>query len=201
MTKPKLTLQKALPYILVIGGIIGLLCSFALSYDKLQLLQNPHFVPNCNINPIVSCGSVMSSHEGSIFGFPNSFIGLAAYGAFITIGMAMLAGAKFKRWFWLGLEIGTVLGIGFVHWLFYYSVYVIHALCPYCIVIWLVSIITFWYVTLYNIDQNHIRLSSKRTRQLYGWIRKHQLDLLLIWLLIIAGLILKHFWYYYGHYF
>lgn len=201
MTKIKLDLRAALPYILIIGGIIGLICSLTLTYDKFQIAQNPSFVPNCNLNPVISCGSVMSSREGSVFGFPNSLIGLAAYAVFITIGVAMLAGAKFKRWFWLGLEAGTIFGVGFVHWLFYNSVYTINALCPYCVVVWMVTISTFWYVTLYNIDQGHIKLPEGSWQKIYGWVRHHHLDLLLFWLLIIGALILKRFWYYYGHYF
>lgn len=197
ISKSKLTLAKALPWILIISGIIGIIGSFILTYDKLQLSANPNFVPNCNLNPIVSCGSVMSSSEGSVFGFPNSFIGLAAFAVFATIGVAMLAGAKFKRWFWLGLEGGSIFAVLFVHWLFYHSVYVINALCPYCISVWVVVITSFLYITFYNIDVGHITI-PKRFQKIYAWKRRHHIDLLVLWLLIIGGLILKHFWYYYG---
>jgi hypothetical protein len=64
--------------------------------------------------------------------------------------------------------------------------------------VWVVTITCFWYVTLYNIDQKHIKLPKGKAQQVYGWIRRHHLDILVLWLLIIAGLILKHFWYYYG---
>lgn len=198
ITKSNLTLAKALPWILIVVGIIGLIGSFVLTYDKLQLSANPNFVPNCNINPVVSCGSVMESKAGSAFGFPNSFIGLAAYAIFITIGMAMLAGAKFKRWFWLGLQGGSTFALLFVHWLFYHSVYVINALCPYCISVWVVTIASFLYITFYNVDQGYITI-PKKFQKIYAWKRRHHLDILVLWLLIIGGLILKHFWYYYGH--
>jgi hypothetical protein len=115
-----------------------------------------------------------------------------------VIGAAILAGAKFKRWFWLGLNAGLVFALGFVHWLFFESVYRIHSLCPWCMVVWVVSITSFWYVTLYNIDQKHIRLPKGKTKQIYAWVRRHHLDILILWFLIIAALILKHFWYYYG---
>src|SRR5882757_3410775 len=98
MARSRLTLPKALPYILVIGGIIGLISSFVISYDKIKLLENPSYQPSCNLNPIISCGSVMKSWQGSAFGFPNPWIGLVAFGVLITIGMSLLAGAKFKRW-------------------------------------------------------------------------------------------------------
>ena len=197
--KSNLTLAKTLPWILIISGIIGLIGSFVLTYDKLQIAANPNFVPNCNLNPIVSCGSVMSSSEGSVFGFPNSFMGLAAFAVFVTIGVAILAGAKFKRWFWLGLQAGLIFAVFFVHWLFYHSVYTINALCPYCISIWIVVITSFVYITFYNVDQGYINI-PKRFQKIYAWKRRHHLDILVAWMLIIAILILKHFWYYYGHY-
>jgi uncharacterized membrane protein len=192
------TLEKALPWLLVVCGVIGLACALIIMYDKVELLKNPAFRPNCDLNPIISCGSVMESKQANAFGFPNPFIGIVGFSVVITIGMALLAGAgKLKRWFWLGLQAGTIFGVGFIHWLFFQSVYRIHALCPYCMVVWIMAITLFLYVTLYNIQTGVIRLQG-------GWqkagffVRRHHLDIWLLWLLIIAGLILKHFWYYYG---
>ncbi len=200
MASKNLTLQKTLPYILLIGGIIGYICAFIIMFDKIKLFENPHYVPSCNLNPIISCGNVMQSKQANAFGFPNPFIGLGAFPVVGVIGGALLAGAKFKRWFWLGLQAGLVFAIGFVHWLFFESVYRIHSLCPWCMVVWVVSITTFWYVLLYSIDQKHIKLPAGWPKRLYPWIRRHHLDILVLWLIIIAVLILKHFWYYYGHY-
>ncbi len=103
------TLKKTLPYILIIGGIIGVLCAFALSQDKLRLASNPGVHLECSLNPVVSCGNTLKSAQGEAFGFPNPFLGLAGYAAVVTIGVAMLAGAKFKRWFWLVVEGRTAV--------------------------------------------------------------------------------------------
>lgn len=192
------TLKQTLPYILIIGGAIGYACAFIIMFDKVQLANNPHYTPSCNLNPIISCGSVMKSKQATAFGFPNPFLGLGGFPILLTVGAAMLAGAKFKRWFWLAVNAGTLFALGFVHWLFFESVYRIHALCPWCMVVWTVSITTFWYVTLYNIDNKNIRLPKGRAQRTYGFVRRHHLDILVLWFLIIAGLILKHFWYYYG---
>lgn len=189
--------DRFLPYLLIVGGVIGLISSFIISYDKIKLLENPSFQPDCNLNPIISCGSVMSSWQGSVFGFPNPWIGLVGFSILITIGMGILAGAQFKRWFWLGLQAGTIFGIGLVHWLFFESVYRIHALCPYCMAVWVVVITTFWYVLLYNVQKGHIKLPASG-QNIGTFIRKHHLDFLLVWLLIIFILIMKHFWYYFG---
>lgn len=192
------TVKKALPYILIICGIVGVYCSFVLSQDKIRLLENPSTSLSCSIDPILSCGNVISSDQGHAFGFPNPFLGLAGFAAIITIGVAIIAGGKFKRWFWLMLEVGLLFALGFVHWLFLQSVYNIGALCLYCMAVWTITITSFWYITLYNIDQKHIKLPKGKSQNIYAWVRRHHLDLLVLWLLIIAALILKHFWYYYG---
>lgn len=191
------TLSKAVPYILIIGGVIGLICSFIITQDKLKLAENPHFIPSCNLNPIISCGSVMSSKQGSLFGFPNPWIGLAAFAVLVTIGVGIFAGAKFKRWFWLGLEAGIVLGLLFAYWLLFESIYRIKALCPYCLTVDVVVITTFWYISLYNIQEGYIKLPG-RLIGLGDFARKHHLDILLFWFIILIAIILQHFWYYYG---
>ncbi len=199
MNFKKWTLKKAFPWLLVIAGSIGLICAFIIAFDEFKLLSNPHFQPSCDLNPVISCGSVMQSKQAHLTGAPNPFLGLMAFPVLITSGAIMLAGAKIKRWYLLGLNLGALVGIVFVHWLFFESVYRIHALCPYCIVVWVVTITTFWYTTLYNIQLGNLKLPAK----LVGtatFVRKHHLDILVLWLLVIAALILKQFWYYYGHY-
>ena len=199
--KSRLTLVKALPWILVIGGIVGLIASGILTYDHNKLAVDPNYIPSCNLNPIIACGTVVKSKQAEAFHFPNPYIGLVAFPMLIAAGMSLFAGGKFKRWWWLALNAGALFGLLFVHWLFYETVYRIHALCPYCMVVWAVTIPTFWYVTLYNIDNQYIRLPRGRAQVAYAWVRRHHLDLLVLWFLIIAGLILKHFWYYYGQHF
>lgn len=188
------TLEKALPWLLIICGCIGLIAAFIITIEKIHLLQDPSFSPSCDLNPIISCGSVMASDQSSAFGFPNPLIGLVAFPIVIMTGVLMRAGITFKRWYMLGLQAGTIFGLLFVHWLFFQSTYRINALCPYCIAVWIVTITTFWYVLLYNLQKGYIKVSKKMD----DFLKKHHLDILLVWFLVIAFLILKHFWYYFG---
>lgn len=190
-------LDKAFGYLLVIGGAIGLYASFALTMDKIELIKNPNFIPNCNINPIISCGSVIKTDQASAFGFPNPFIGLAAFAVLITIGVSLLSGVKYKAWIMKGLMLGSFLGVVFVHWLAFQSLYRINALCPWCMVVWTVTIATFWYSLLYNLRNGVITVTSKYQR-LVAFMQKHHLDILLSWYLIIFLLIMNRFWYYWS---
>ena len=199
MATSRWTLQKTLPYILLIGGIIGYICSFVIMFDKVQILKNPHYIPSCSLNPIVSCGSVMQSKQANVFGFPNPFIGLGAFPVIAVIGGAIFAGAKFKRWFWLGLGGGQILGLAFTYWLLFESVYRIKALCPFCLTIDVVTITTTWYLGFYLVDNRFIKLPKGKVQTAYKWVRQHHLDILLLWFIILIALILKHFWYYFGN--
>lgn len=201
MRLQNITIKKALPWILLIGGIIAVYCAFILSQDKIKLIQDPNTHLSCSLNPVIACGNVIKSKQGHAFGFPNPFLGLAGYAAVLTVGLAMLAGAKFKRWFWLLIEAGLLLATIFLGWLLFQSLYSIHALCPYCLTVDAVTLPMIWYVTLYNIDQKNIRLPKGKVQKAYGWVRRHHLDILVLAYILIIAWILQHFWYYYGRYF
>lgn len=189
------TLKQTLPYILLIGGAIGVLSAGILLVEKIQLLTHPDSRLACDLNPIVACGSVIDTPQASAFGFPNPIIGLVGFGVVAAIGAALLAGATFRRWFWLGLQVGVIFGIGFVTWLQFQSLYRIGALCPFCMVVWSVMIPIFWYTTLYNLREGHIRIGQKLQRASV-FLQRHHADILLLWYLVILGAILERFWYY-----
>jgi len=199
--KSKSNYQRTLPVVmgklLFVLGLIGFAASFTLSVEKVELIKNPNFTPICNISPLISCGSVMNTNQAEAFGFMNSFLGVAGFAVVTTIGAAILAGAIFKRWFWLGLQAGTVFGVGLISWLYYQSVFVIGALCPFCMVVWSVMIPIFWYVTLYNIRQKNIVLQGFWLK-LSDFAQKHHGDILLAWFAIGIVIILIRFWYYWS---
>lgn len=186
-------LQKALPYILVVCGIIGFIASFILTTEKFQQLQNANYVPPCNINAILSCGSVMKTQQASVFGFANSLIGIAGFAVIVTTGFAMIAGAKLKRWYWLGLNFGLLFAVGFVHWLAFETIYEIGALCIWCMVVWVVSIASFWYTTLQNLETEVIPVHGK-AKTVVAFLMKNHTTLLVVWYMLILGAIFQHFW-------
>ena len=97
-----------------------------------------------------------------MFGFPNPFIGLMAWPVVITIGVALLGGVRFPRWFWAGFNVGVAGALVFVGWLIAQSIYVLDVLCPWCMLTWAVTIPTFWAVTLYNLREGNIPGSGTR---------------------------------------
>ncbi|WP_141302687.1 vitamin K epoxide reductase family protein, partial [Streptomyces gardneri] len=102
--------SRAFSWLLVITGAAGLLASWVITIDKIKLLEDPNFTPGCSLNPIVSCGNIMKSEQAAVFGFPNPMLGLVTYAMVIAIGVGLLAGARYRRWYWLGLNAGTLFG-------------------------------------------------------------------------------------------
>ena len=182
-------------HFLVLTAIIGLVASFILTIEKIQLLKDPKVQLSCNFNPVVSCGSVITSPQAEAFGFANPLIGLISFAVIITIGVGIIAGAKYKRWFWLGLQAGTIFGVLFAMWLFYQSLYIIKALCPFCIVVWAVVIAQFVYVTRYNIMENNIKV-HRAWQGVAKWFTENAWFIVALWYLAIFVAILNKFWYY-----
>lgn len=189
--------DRALAWWLLVGGLVGLVAAGALTLERIKLLEDPSYVPSCSFSPIISCGSVMKSWQGALLGFPNPLIGVGAFPVVVATGAALLAGAVLARWYWAGLQAGVTVGLVFVAWLISQSLYSIGALCPYCMVVWVVVIPTFLHVTLRNLRAgvlgDRMRASSV-TRGLATW----HAPVLLGTYLVVLVLILVRFWSYWS---
>ena len=128
---------------------MGWFAAFSLVLERIHLAENPEATLSCDINVWISCAKVMLTPQAKLFGFPNPIIGLGAFVFPIAIGFAILAGAQFKKWFWRCFTVGISLGFVFITWLFIQTNYVIHALCPYCMLAWAAMIPLFWRVILW----------------------------------------------------
>lgn len=145
-------------WILVVCGLIGLVAAIELIIQKISVLSDPDFVPNCDINPVLSCGSVINTEQASLFGFPNPVLGVIGFTVVIMFGALLFKGLELPRSMWLGLNIGALAGMTFVVWLVIQSLYVIGALCPWCMVVWAITIPIFWQVTTDNLASGRLNL-------------------------------------------
>lgn len=157
--------------VLLITGIAGLWAAFALAIDKILILQDPGAALGCNFSVIVQCGANLESWQGAVFfGVPNPFWGLIAWAAPIVVAMALLAGARFSRWFWLLFNLGHAAALGFCIWLMAQSIFVIGTLCPWCMLTWAAAILAFWTLTFYNLREGHLGRGGRRFgAAAYSW--------------------------------
>lgn len=128
-------------WVMLLAGISGLMASFILTIDKFKVLKDAGYTPSCNINATLNCKSVMLSKQAEVFGFPNSIIGIGAFSIMLTIAVLLFFGFNFPKLFLQLATFGTALAVIFCHWLAYQTTFVIGALCPYCMVAWVATLL------------------------------------------------------------
>jgi uncharacterized membrane protein len=158
---------------LVVAGAFGLVAALGLVLDKIALLENPDAQLSCNLSIVIGCSTNLNSPQGEVFGFPNPILGLLFWPAIMTVGIAILAGARFARWFWWLLAVGVTGSFAFVVWFVVQSIYVLGVLCPWCMVTWLVTIPIFWLVGLHVLRSGIVSAPHAVQRvaaAAYGWV-------------------------------
>ena len=186
---------KRFAWTLILSGILGWIAAFTLTLERLHVATNPEATLSCDLNPFISCKSVMLTEQARLFGFPNPLIGLAAFIFPIAVGFAILAGAKFALWFWRIFATGITMGFLFVVWLWTQSTFVINVLCPYCMVAWVAMVPLFWTVILFLVREGVIdtplRLAGffdRAYERVWLWV--------LVTDLVMATIIIVRFWSY-----
>ena len=157
----------------MIAGVVGWIAAFALTVEKFALLQSPDTVLSCDVSVLLQCSANLESWQGSLLGFPNPLLGLTGWVAPIVVGAALVAGARFDRWFWLLFQLGVTAALVLVVWLITESIFVLGTLCPWCMVTWAVTIPVFWAVTLRNVADGAVPAPAavqRGARALSGWI-------------------------------
>ena len=164
---------KVFGWFVILAGLAGLTAAYNLSVDKVTAILTPDVKLNCSISPLVECGKNLGSWEGSLFGFPNPFIGLGAFAVVLVVGIAVLTGVRYPRWWWVAFNIGVIAAFAFITFLIISSVYVIGTLCVWCALVWIFTIPLFWLTTIRNLKNGDLRVSPRATKffaSAYTWV-------------------------------
>ncbi|WP_231447244.1 vitamin K epoxide reductase family protein [Brevibacterium zhoupengii] len=182
---------------LIVASVVGFLASFALAVEKYEKLEDPNAVLSCDLNPFFSCGSVMEAAESQLFGFPNQLLGIGAFIFPLLLGVLLIAGVKIPRWVMVGLNIGLALGTVLVMFLFYISIYVIGVGCPWCMVVWTMTIPMFVAVTAHNALAGNFGAGIAQN-PIARVLAKENVAIFVLWMLVIAACIVVQFWNYFS---
>ncbi|MGW5686664.1 vitamin K epoxide reductase family protein [Nonomuraea sp. NPDC003754] len=185
---------------MLLSACLSLTASFVLSIDAVRLAADPGADLSCNINSVVSCGAVGSSWQAHLLGFPNAFLGLVAEPVVITIAVASLGRVRFPRWFMFAAQVIYTLGLIFAYWLFSQSMYVIGALCPWCLLVTVSTTLVWSTLTHVNVRDGNLFLPRRAQKALTRAIDA-DLDAIAvtIWTLImILVVVLKYGWTLFG---
>ncbi len=179
---------------MLIGALLSLLAAFVLSVESIQLAKNPDAQLSCSVNVIINCATVAKHPSAEMLGFPNSFLGMMAEPVVITVAIAGLAGIAFGRRFMFWAQIGYTLGFIYAFVLFFISMFVIQALCPWCLLVTVTTTFVWFSITRYNIRENNLYLPKKAQKAALKFIEKDY-DKLVLGVIIaamIAGIFLKY---------
>lgn len=180
--------------VILIFSILSLFASFMLTIDHFAILQNSSTKLNCSINLVLNCSTVMQTWQSSLFGFPNTVLGLMAYSVLVTIAVIALTGVKLKKSFMVLANFGALAGIIFSEWLSYESIYVIQVLCPYCLIVLFSTIFIFAAITHYNLRNNNFNFKLSTNNKIQKILDKEYDKLLVfIWASVIIFAILSKF--------
>lgn len=175
--------------LLILFGVIGVAVSFILSVEIVDVLKNKDYIPTCSINKVFDCLSVMKSKEATVFGFPNPFLGLAAYSAVVFTGASFFFGARMNKWYFLLFNIGAGLAFIFSYWLLFSSVFNIGTLCPYCIASCFAATNIFFATVLYNSKEGYFGQVVKK----FLIDKKYSIPIIVAWYVAVIAIVTLHF--------
>lgn len=179
---------------MLIGALLSLLAAFVLSVEAFHLAKNPNAELSCSINVVLNCATVAKHPSAEMLGFPNSFFGLIAEPVVITVAIAGLAGIAFPRRFMFMAQIGYTAGLIYAFVLFFISMFVIQALCPWCLLVTVTTAFVWFSITRYNIRENNLYLPKRAQEAAKKFIEKDYDKLVLgvVVVAMIAGIFLKY---------
>ena len=179
---------------MLLWSAASLTASFVLAVEAVTLAGDQDAVFTCDVNAVVSCGTVGSSWQASVFGFPNAFLGLVTEPVVLTLAVAGLSGVRFPRWMMLAAQVGYTLGLGLAYWLLHQAVFHIGAVCPWCLLVTVATTFVFVEMTRINVLEGNLPLPPAARRFLEEVVRQ-RLDLLAtaVWLCGIVLLLVVRY--------
>ena len=175
-------------------AILAFLASFTLSVEKLELLKNPDAKLSCSINAALNCASVMKTPQASVFGFPNSYLGIMGFAIVISVAIGGLLRVKYSKPYLIVAQIGYGLGLVFAYWLFFQSVYVIQILCPWCLVVTIGTTVVFETLLRYNLRLNNFGLKRAMNQKVQRFLDQDIDKFITIgWLVFLTLLVIMKF--------
>jgi uncharacterized membrane protein len=179
---------------MLVGALLSLLAAFVLSVESIEIAKNPDASLSCSVNAVLNCATVAKHPTANLLGFPNSFLGLIAEPVVITVAIAGLAGVRFPRRFMLSAQVFYTAGFIFAYYLLFVSMFVIQALCPWCLLVTLSTTFVFFSMTRYNIREDNLYLPKRASKWAKEFIAKDYDKLLLgtVIVAVVAGIVIKY---------
>ncbi|WP_237187880.1 vitamin K epoxide reductase family protein [Rothia nasimurium] len=187
---PQAQADRSLGFFTLLPGLLAFASAGMLVYERLQIYMDAGHKSVCDLNALLNCGTVMRTWQAEVFGFPNPFIGIAGYAIVLTIATALMAGARFSRWYWVAMQVGHTLAMAFVVWLWYNTTFEINALCLFCMFVWIMQTAIFVKVTTRNIQAGVIPAPTSIREAAPNWT---WFSIALIYILLFGIIFIRFF--------
>lgn len=136
---------RGLSILWIVFGVLGAFVSFLLYLEYIGQLTGKDAIISCAWGVIITCGPNLLSPAGNLLGFTNALIGIVMFGGPVYAGISALAApGGMRAWYWRVFGVFVLAGFALVHMFAWRSVFEFGSLCPWCMVVWLVTIPLFW---------------------------------------------------------
>lgn len=184
---PRGLTARAYGALLTVLGAVGFGAASWLAIEEYLKLLDPNRVTSCSFNVFLDCGVAMMSWQGTLLGFPNPYIGVAAFPVVVTTGVVLLAGARLPRWYHLSLLAVTVAAQLLIFFLMWSSFYALVRLCPACMVVWTILWPLLWFQVVHAVQERYLPVGEGLRRAV---VRNRGLVLLIGYVVAVGWLLL-----------
>ena len=135
----------------IVLSVVAWGVSFMLYREYVGQLTNVEPSFSCDISPLVTCGPNLLSPAGNLLGFTNSILGMVLFlGPVFAAVSALASPGGMRAWYWRVFAIFVLGGYALVHVFAFRSIFEFGSLCPWCMLVWLMTIPLFWSVVAWT---------------------------------------------------
>ncbi|HKN07731.1 MAG: vitamin K epoxide reductase family protein [Thermoplasmata archaeon] len=141
--------------VIYLAGGFGLIVAIYTYFETVEASLQKY----CTLNAYVSCGAVANSGRTTLFGIPDSFIGIGGFVLILLVAGIAESRRKELLWPYLLLLL-TTGGVAVSLYFLYEELFEIHALCPVCLAAWVLGWVA-WGATIALVRKARARARSR----------------------------------------
>lgn len=162
---------RALAAFWIVAAVVGGVVAFLIYLEYIGQLTDSDPLITCSVSAVVTCGPNLLSPGGNLLGFSNSIAGMVLFtGPLYAAAASLAAPGGLRPWFWRVYAAFLAGAVVLVHVFAWRSVFEYGSLCPWCMVIWLVTIPVFWYTVAWMLRDGVFGIGPRRIGAvLWAW--------------------------------
>ena len=156
----------------IVTAAVSWTVSFLLYREYVGQLSDAPPMLSCNISPFITCGPNLLAPAGNLLGFTNAILGMTLFlgPIFASVG-ALASPGGMRAWYWRVFAVFVLGGYVLVHVFAYRSIFEFGSLCPWCLIVWLMTIPLFWSVAGWTLRAGVWGAGARRVGALIGsWL-------------------------------